>query len=56
MLLLPAGDIVLFGQDWQLSEVELSHVEYFPAGQLMGLVAPALDAEPAGVWVQVEEP
>ena len=33
MLTLPAGDIVLFGQDWQLSEVELSHVEYFPAGQ-----------------------
>ena len=42
MLLLPAGDIVLSGQDWQLSEVELSHVEYFPAGQFKQGPVPAV--------------
>ena len=41
MLTLPAGDIVLSGQDWQLSEVELSPVEYFPAGQFMQGSLPA---------------
>ena len=41
MLTLPAGDIVLSGQDWQLSEVEMSPVEYFPAGQFMQGSLPA---------------
>jgi len=42
MLLLPAGDMVLSGQDWQLSEVELSPVEYFPAGQFKQGPVPAV--------------
>ena len=41
MLTLPAGDIVLSGQDWQLSDVEMSPVEYFPAGQFMQGSLPA---------------